>query len=360
MRLESRSGHFQVTGWLEHADLALRQLDMAVSARDFSALHTSFADAIVSADVAVRGSLQEISATGSITVPSAHLRLENIPGGGQKAVQPWELTVPGVYGPGPKALSTEKGPAAGPPGGDDPLPFLQADLRLDMPRNVWVQGPSTAVELSGNLRVTKALRAPFILSGSIETVRGYAGYYGKKFNIETGRVTFTGTPEINPMLDVTVQKKISEYLVSIHVEGRTQQPKLVLSSDPELPQADILSLLVLGKTTERLTKSERNSLGSGAGQLAGNIIGGQLEQTLGRSLGLDTIEIDSGESLGSGTVKAGRYVTQDLFLSVGREVGDDNNTSVGVEYSINRRLKVRGSSTSQGETALDFFWRLDY
>jgi autotransporter translocation and assembly factor TamB len=360
LRLESRSGHLQVTGWLEHADLALRQVDMAVSARDFSALHTSFADAVVSADVAVRGSLQELSATGSITVPSAHLRLEQVPGGGQKAVQPWELTVPGVYGTGPKALGTAKGQAAGAPGGDDPLPFLQADLRLDMPRNVWVQGPSTAVELSGNLRVTKALRAPFILSGSIETVRGYAGYYGKKFAIETGRVTFTGTPEINPMLDVTVVKKISEYLVSIHVEGRAQQPTLVLSSVPELPQADILSLLVLGKTTERLTKSERNSLGSGAGQVAGDIIAGQLEQTLGKSLGLDTLEIDSGETLGSGSVKAGRYVTQDLFLSLEREVGDEHGTTVGVEYSINRRLKVRGSSSSQGSTAIDFFWRLDY
>lgn len=162
------------------------------------------------------------------------------------------------------------------------------------------------------------------------------------------------------MLDVTVAKKVSDYLVAIHVEGRAQQPTLNFSSTPELPQADIISLLVLGKTTERLTKSERNSLGGGAGQLAGNIIGGQLEQTLGKSLGLDTIEIDSGETLGSGSVKAGRYVTQDLFLSVGREVGEDSGTSIGLEYSINRRLKVRGSSSSQGETAIDFFWRLDY
>jgi autotransporter translocation and assembly factor TamB len=85
-----------------------------------------------------------------------------------------------------------------------------------------------------------------------------------------------------------------------------------------------------------------------------------LEQTLGKSLGLDTLEIDSGENLGSGSVKAGRYVTQDLFLSLEREVGEDNGTSVGLEYSINRRLKVRGSSSSQGATAIDFFWRLDY
>jgi translocation and assembly module TamB len=208
--------------------------------------------------------------------------------------------------------------------------------------------------------VTKDFRAPFILSGSVETVRGYASYYSKKFTVESGRVTFTGTPEINPMLDVTVAQKVSDYLVSIHVTGRAQQPTIVFSSTPELPQTDIISLLVLGKTTDRLTKRESNSLANEAQQVAGGFLAGQLEKTVGKTLGLDTIEITSGEHLGTGSVKAGRYVTQDLFLSLEREVGRDSGTNVGLEYSLNRRLKVRGSSNEQGATAVDFFWRLDY
>jgi translocation and assembly module TamB len=214
------------------------------------------------------------------------------------------------------------------------------------------------------MRVTKDLRAPFILSGSIETVRGYASYYGKRFTVESGRMTFTGTPELNPILDVTVTQKVSDYLVSIHVTGRAQQPTIVFSSTPELPQTDIVSLLVLGKTTDRLTKSESNSLGDAAQQLAGGVIAGELEKTLGKALGLDTIEISPSGHLGTGSFKVGRYVTQDLFLSVGHEAGQDSGTnggtSVGLEYSVNRRLKVRVSSSDQGETAVDFLWRLDY
>jgi len=68
--------------------------------------------------------------------------------------------------------------------------------------------------------------------------------------------------------------------------------------------------------------------------------------------------------VGSGSFKVGRYVTQDLFLSLGREFGQDSGTnsgtSVGLEYSLNRHMKVRGSSSDQGETAVDFLWRLDY
>jgi autotransporter translocation and assembly factor TamB len=364
LQLVSRSGPLQVTGWFEHANLALREVDMAMSARNFTAMHTSSVEAAVSADLTARGTLQAVTVTGSVTVPRARLRLEQIPGSGPKVVQPWELTIAGVYGPGPKALGNGKGPAAVPTWRDLSLPFVRADIQIDIPRNVWLQGPSTAIELSGNMHVTKDLHAPFILSGSIETVRGYASYYGKRFTVESGHVTFTGTPELNPMLDVTVTQKVSDYLVSIHVTGRAQQPTLTFSSTPELPQTDIISLLVLGKTTDRLTNNERNSLGDAAQQLVGGVIAGELEKTFGKALGLDTIEISPGERAGSGSFKVGRYVTQDLFLSLGREFGQDSGTntgtSVGLEYSLDRHMKVRGSSSDQGATAVDFLWRLDY
>jgi len=364
LQLGSRRGPLQVTGWFEHANLALRQVDIAVSARNFTAMHTSAVEATLSADITARGTLQEVMVAGNVTVPQARLRLEQIPGSGLQVVQPWELTIEGVYGPGPKALGTGQGQAAVPTWGDLSLSFVRADIQVDIPRNVWLQGPSTTIELSGNMRVTKDPRAPFILSGSIETVRGHVSYFGKRFTVESGRVTFTGTPELNPMLDVTVTQSVSDYLVSIHVAGRAQQPTIAFSSTPELPQTDIVSLLVLGRTTDRLTSSERNSLGDAAQQLAGGVIAGELEKTLGKALGLDTIEISSGENLGSSSFKVGRYVTQDLFLSVGHEFGQNSGTSggtdVGLEYSVNRRLKVRISSSDQGETAVDVLWRLDY
>ncbi|HSX82609.1 MAG TPA: translocation/assembly module TamB domain-containing protein, partial [Candidatus Saccharimonadia bacterium] len=144
LQLASRSGPLQVTGWFEHANLALRQVDIAVSARNFTVIHTSAVEAAVSADITARGTLQAVTVTGSVTVPQARLRLEQIPGSGPKVVQPWELTIAGVYGPGPKALGPAKRPAAVPTWGDLSLPFVRADLQIDIPRNVWLQGPGTA------------------------------------------------------------------------------------------------------------------------------------------------------------------------------------------------------------------------
>ena len=39
-----------------------------------------------------------------------------------------------------------------------------------MPQNIWVQAQGTAIELSGDLRVTKDLQEPFIIAGDIQTV----------------------------------------------------------------------------------------------------------------------------------------------------------------------------------------------
>jgi autotransporter translocation and assembly factor TamB len=119
-------------------------------------------------------------------------------------------------------------------------------------------------------------------------------------------------------------------------------------------------LLLIGKTTDRLTSSEQTAFSSQAQQVAGNLIAGQLEKTLGKELGLDTIEVTAGNQLGTGSVRVGRYVTQDIFLSYERDLSGKEGNTVGVEYSFNRRLKLKGSSSDQGETAIDLLWRTDY
>ena len=101
-------------------------------------------------------------------------------------------------------------------------------------------------------------------------------------------------------------------------------------------------MLVVGKTTDRLTDAERSRLSGHAQQIVGNVSAGELEQFLAKPLGLDTLDIQTGEKLGNEKVSVGRYITQDIFLSYERQQGEETSNKVGVEYSINRHLKVTG------------------
>jgi translocation and assembly module TamB len=233
-------------------------------------------------------------------------------------------------------------------------------LQLELPRNVWVRGAGTAIELSGALTITKELRESFVLSGTVETVRGFASFYGRRFTLERGRVTFTGSVELNPVLDVVVTHAVSDYVVSINVSGRVQSPQLVLTSTPDLPQADIVTLLVVGKTSDRLTESERTGLSGHAQQIVGNVAASELEQLLAKPLGFDMVDIQTGDRLENSRVSVGRYVTQDIFLTFEQRLGDEKGNKVGVEYSINRHLKVKVSGNNTGDLALDVLWRIDY
>jgi autotransporter translocation and assembly factor TamB len=94
--------------------------------------------------------------------------------------------------------------------------------------------------------------------------------------------------------------------------------------------------------------------------MVGGVAASELEKALGKPLGLDTIEVEAGKEVGTGSVSVGRYVTQDLFLSYEREFGGEHSNTIGVEYSINRRLKLKGSGSDTGESALDLLWRHDY
>jgi translocation and assembly module TamB len=360
LRIGSQSGSLEVMGWAQLAGATLQQVDVTVRGREFTAMNTPGIQAMVDIDVAIRGSLQAMTATGTVVVPRLRVQVNKIPGTGPRVVQPWELTVEGVYGPGPGAV------AAGGEGVDQPLqvnialPFLQADIRVEIPRNAWAQGPGTAVEISGEIQVTKELEQPFVLSGEINIVRGFASVYGKRFVMRQGQVTFTGSPEINPLLDIAVNHTVSGYLVEIHVEGRARAPQISFSSTPELPQTDILSLLIVGKTMDRLTSSEQQNLSSQLGGAAGSMVAGQLQEVLGGALGLDMLTIGAGESFGGGSVSIGEYVTQDIFLSYEVGVGKGGRNRVGVEYSITPGLKLKGSTSDNGASAVDFLWRRDY
>jgi len=118
-------------------------------------------------------------------------------------------------------------------------------------------------------------------------------------------VTFTGSPEIDPFVNITITHTVSNYLVTIHVDGRARQPQITFSSTPELDQSDILSLLIVGKTMEQLTSSEQASLSSQLGGAAGSLVTGKLQEALGGALGLDTLTISPGESSGAAGVSVG-------------------------------------------------------
>ena len=358
LHVGSSSGSMQIKGALQTAGWTIDQLDLALDAKDFTAMRTPSMEAVVTADIEASGSLPELRVSGQVTVPRARIRIDELPGVGPAAVTPQDLSVEVVYGSGAGAQGTpENGASAARQ--QDSLPFLQADLNVDLPRNVWLQAPGTAIELQGKLDVTKRYNHPFAFGGDVAIVRGHATLFGKKFDLQSGEITFTGSEAINPLLNVTATHRVSRYTVYINLEGESQAPQITLSSDPELEQQDIISLLLFGRTSDRLTASE-GSLSEQAQGAVASAVAGAAANAIGRALGIDSLSIRTGNSSDEVRVRAGQYITQDLFLSIEPQFGREGGITIGIEKSLSRHLLLRATGSELGESAIDFLWRSDH
>jgi autotransporter translocation and assembly factor TamB len=121
------------------------------------------------------------------------------------------------------------------------------NVHADWPRNVWYRDGLTKIETSGDLRIQKDEGAAIpYMSGRIALVRGFYDAYGRSFEMDSGDIVFTGPPDINPTLNLRAKYSSGGTDIFLDVKGTAKKPELHLSSNPPLPEQDIISVLVLG------------------------------------------------------------------------------------------------------------------
>ena len=99
--------------------------------------------------------------------------------------------------------------------------------------------------------------------------------YGRKLEIETGRLLYRGGPLDNPALDIRAVRKTGDVVAGVKVIGDLQVPELELFSQPSLPQEDQLSYLLLGQPMQSASGSEGQMLFNAASSLGlkgGNLL----------------------------------------------------------------------------------------
>lgn len=121
------------------------------------------------------------------------------------------------------------------------------------------------------------------LLGVVELVDAEAVFRGNEYRVTQGLVEFETRDRIDPVFDVTAETEVREYRVQVRAVGRLPEPgatdrlALVLSSEPPLPQADVLTLLTFG-VTSRDTAVGNAALGAGVAAEALLAVSGLDEQ----------------------------------------------------------------------------------
>lgn len=180
---------------------------------------------------------------------------------------------------------------------------------------------------------------------SIEDGRYLA--FGRRLDIERGRLIFNSGPLSDPGIDIRASREFPDVTAGVNIRGTLRTPRLTLWSDPQLAQTQILSLLVAGGSLESV--QNQGSRGGSALAMQGGAI---LAQQLGSRIGLEDISLESTLTNETSLV-LGRFLTPRLYVSYGVSLTQAINT-LKMRYFINDRWTIRLESGEAQSIDLEY------
>ena len=125
-------------------------------------------------------------------------------------------------------------------------------------------------------------------------------------------VAFDGGESIDPQVGVEAVHQGEDIIVTVRVSGPAAKPEIDISSQPELPQDEILSRMLFGKQVTDLSGAQAAQLAAAVAELSGATGSGPgFMEKIRRGLGVDVLQF-GGES--GTSVRAGQYLSEDVFL----------------------------------------------
>ena len=329
------------------------KIDVKIDARSAMLARLDFLVADADVDMEVTGSLQDMLIAGTITVNEAEARIpDNLP------PEVADLQVVSEQDLRERRAAEAEAAKSGQPAAPDQAPSrTELDIAVDVPGQTFVRGNGLDSEWQGNLLISGTASQP-IVRGQLQAVRGRVSLLNKTFTLERGQVAFSGGREINPRLDIRAVNESPDLTAIVLVKGSATQPSFELSSVPELPQEQVLSRLLFGKTPGELGPVESAQLAAAVAQLSFSGGGPGVIDRLRSFVGVDVLQVGGDADTGP-TVEAGKYVTEDVFVGVEQGAGADSS-QVKVEVDVTDNIKVESAAGVSGGSSVGVQFHWDY
>ncbi len=237
------------------------------------------------------------------------------------------------------------------------LPYLKNmlfDVAVDAQSPFRVDNNLAELTITPDLMFTGTLETPS-LSGRATVNEGTLAYAGREFEIERGEIDFVDPYSIEPEVDILGTIDVQDRIIQILASGGLNDLQFKLSSsDPTLADQDILSLLVLGKTTTELRgEGEAEESGQTNQQLIASLIESTFGEEIQSVTGLDTFTIVTGSDEDDDSdriaLTLGKNITPRLntIFTVESEDGEIMQRATA-EYRILNNLSVTGFRDTRG------------
>lgn len=240
------------------------------------------------------------------------------------------------------------------PEGAPPQRPLNLAVQLDLGSDFRVTGRGINTRLAGTLELTgKSLTEPRLV-GAVRAVNGEFAAYGQRLNIERGVLRFTGALA-NPALDILAVRPRLTQRVGVLVSGMAQSPYVRLYSEPDMPDSEKLSWLIVGRPAPS-GGAEAALLQQAALSLLASRRGGASSGGLAGRFGLDELTVRRDDTAGA-VVTLGKRFADNFYASYERSLSGALGT-LYLFYDISTKLTLRAQAGER--TAVDLIYTFSF
>ena len=202
--------------------------------------------------------------------------------------------------------------------------------------------------------------------GRAEILEGEIVFNGTRYRVERGEVTFSNPAKTEPLVDLRLATRVRDYDITVGINGDASKPNGLTAkwqSEPPLPEADVIALLALGRTTEEsaaLQSSGTSSLSSEASNLLINqALNSAVSSRVQRLFGVSRIKVDPQGLTSTTNVVRGPQVTLEqqvasrLTITYSANVSTASQQIIQVEYNVTRNLSIIALRDQNGVVSFD-------
>ncbi|HET7716731.1 MAG TPA: translocation/assembly module TamB domain-containing protein [Bauldia sp.] len=344
----TQGGDLTIAGSLRVDPMAGFPADLTIRVRNGRYLDGEMVNANFSADLTLTG-----PATGGGTIAGrvdlgrTQILLPDSFGGGPPIAVEHVHTAPGFVPP----MSILHRPGAPPPRGGGRSGGFNLDITVTSTNVIYVRGFGLDAEMGGSLRIAGTTGNPQPV-GAFQMRRGRIQVLGRRFDFSRGTLTFEG--DLDPVLDFEATTVAPQITATVHVTGPANDPDISLTSSPSLPEEEIISRLLFGKSIGSLSAFQVIRLVDAVAEFSGAYgRDGGLFARVRRTVGLDDLDIDQNAEGGT-TVTLGKQLTDNVRVGVQTETDGTSRVTLDVDLTKNLKAQIEGAANGEGSVGLTY------
>jgi autotransporter translocation and assembly factor TamB len=234
---ELSGGKFSVTGGVKFPKLTSADIDLQLKADSVLVARNDTLTARANADIRIVGPFTSASVTGKVEMTNSQFlkNLDLIP-----------IGLPGRPAPQPPSARPEFSFP------QPPLRDWKFDVALKTKDPFLIRGNLAHGGAVSDLHLIGTGLHPG-LQGMVRLENVEATLPFSRLEIAYGFLYFDPADSLNPKMDLHGTSVIRDYTIHVYIYGTSLAPQALFTSEPPLPQEEVISLLATGTTREELT-----------------------------------------------------------------------------------------------------------